>query len=677
MRPDSLGMWWRDEPPVKKTKEVKKCVPPEPVWLRDDYLPGIEEAKAFNVPLMSDHDLWVAYQEKHKLLFDVEVYWNYFCVSFASYTTGKVIYFEITDLTLTGASLEEKDKTKLFWILENFTIVSFNGNNYDLPMLALALAGKTTEEIKKATNQIIIEEWRASDVLKMAKVRPLKELDHIDLIEVAPLQGSLKTYGGRLHTPRMQDLPFHPEKHLTLQQMAIVRYYNVNDLTHTGFLLAALKEQIELREVMGRETGLDLRSKSDAQMAEAVIAHQLHQMTGKRPVKPEIEIGTTYHYRIPHFIRFESPLMRWALDVIRQAPFVVAFHGSIDMPETVAALHLKIGGNVYRMGIGGLHSSEKNVVYRAGTDYVIEDRDVTSYYPQIIINQGLYPVHLGPAFLKKYSEITLRRISAKSGGQKEIADSLKIVVNGTFGKLGSKWSIFYSPDLLIQVTITGQLALLMLIERLELAGISIISANTDGVVIKCPRELKPTMATIVKQWEIETGFQTEDTHYSGYYARDVNNYIAVKLPDKKTGKVGIKSKGAYANPWNDPKLAYFRMHKNPVTTVCLDAVEDLLAHFKPIEETIRSCKDIRRFVSVRKVKGGAVKNGQYLGSVIRWYYAEGESGEIIYASSGKKVPKSDGAKPLMQLPDRLPEDINYSYYIEETERILRDIGYSA
>jgi hypothetical protein len=209
-----------------------------------------------------------------------------------------------------------------------------------------------------------------------------------------------------------------------------------------------------------------------------------------------------------------------------------------------------------------------------------------------------------------------------------------------------------------------------------LAGISIISANTDGVVIKCPTELKPTMAAIVKQWEIETGFQTEDTHYSGYYARDVNNYIAVKLPDKKTGKVGIKSKGAYANPWNDPKLAYFRMHKNPVTTVCLDAVEDLLAHFKPIEETIRSCKDIRRFVSVRKVKGGAVKNGQYLGSVIRWYYAEGESGEIVYASSGKKVPKSDGAKPLMQLPDKLPEDINYSYYIEETERILRDIGYN-
>ncbi len=34
----------------------------------------------------------------------------------------------------------------------------------------------------------------------------------------------------------------------------------------------------------------------------------------------------------------------------------------------------------------------------------------------------------------------------------------------------------------IKVTINGQLFLLMLIEKLELAGIHIISANTDGIV---------------------------------------------------------------------------------------------------------------------------------------------------------------------------------------------------
>ncbi|KKS65278.1 MAG: hypothetical protein UV34_C0020G0001, partial [Parcubacteria group bacterium GW2011_GWB1_42_6] len=41
---------------------------------------------------------------------------------------------------------------------------------------------------------------------------------------------------------------------------------------------------------------------------------------------------------------------------------------------------------------------------------------------------------------------------------------------------------------MIQVTITGQLALLMLIERLELCGVPVISANTDGLVVECPRD---------------------------------------------------------------------------------------------------------------------------------------------------------------------------------------------
>ena len=41
--------------------------------------------------------------------------------------------------------------------------------------------------------------------------------------------------------------------------------------------------------------------------------------------------------------------------------------------------------------------------------------------------------------------------------------SKKIQINGSFGKLGSKYSLLYAPDLLLQTTITGQLALLMLI----------------------------------------------------------------------------------------------------------------------------------------------------------------------------------------------------------------------
>jgi hypothetical protein len=104
-------------------------------------------------------------------------------------------------------------------------------------------------------------------------------------------------------------------------------------------------------------------------------------------------------------------------------------------------------------------------------------------------------------------------------------------------------------------------------------------------------------------------------------------------------------------------------------------VEALLTKNVPVADTIRSCKDIRKFISVRKVKGGAVKNGEYLGVAIRWYYATEQTGEMVYASSGNKVPRSDGAKALLELPEQFPEDVDFDWYESEANSILRDIAY--
>lgn len=670
MRPDSAGFWWRDEPPVKKKKKVQeKRTPPKPFWLDPGYLPPDELPPLPHV--MNDADLAAAHRRKDRLLFDVESYWNYFIVTFMSYATGAIVYFELTG---TGATLARYQQDKLNWILAHFNIVGFNSHSYDIPIVTLAAAGCSCETMKKASNEIILQGWRPGDVLRPRKVKRLKEIDHIDLIEVAPLDGSLKTYGGRLFTPRMQDLPFHPEATLTVGQIDVVRKYNTNDLIHTAFLLQALQEQIKLREIMSMEFHQDLRSKSDAQVAEAVIGNEWKRLNaGEWPKAPVIEPGTAYLYKVPSFLQFASPLLQWALEIIRTTQFTVAQHGSIEMPKSVADLHLQIGSNVYRMGLGGLHSSETISGHVAGADFIISDRDVTSYYPQIILNQGLYPKHLGQSFLRIYGRIVERRLAAKKRDKKHPdVESLKIVVNGTFGKTGSKYSIFYSPDILIQVTLTGQLALLMLIERLEIVGIQVVSANTDGVVIKCRRDQEALLNEIIQQWEKETCLPTEETRYDGYYTRDVNNYIAVK-----EGKTGIKAKGVFLNPWNDPKLAIFRLHKNPVNTVTLEAIEALLTKAIPVDTTIRSCTDVRKFTALRKVTGGAVCGDKFLGKVIRWYQATGQQPEIIYAKNGNKVPASSGARPLMQLPQELPTDIDYDWYIKETHAALVDIGYEA
>lgn len=660
MRKDSIGLFWQDLPPEKKAKAEKVVrVPPVPVWLDPGYLPELDEAVAFNVRLMSDSELLAKSQERDLLIMDIECYYNYFLIVFMSNSTGKVVFEEMrADGSINVA--------KVKWIIENFTVITFNGNSYDMPMLALALAGLNCAQLKLASDILIVERAYASLVLKVNKVKKLST-DHIDLIEVSPLRASLKIYGGRLHVPRMQDLPFHPSTMLSSDQMAIIRWYCVNDTVNTAFLLASLREELDLRVALSKEYKTDLRSKSDAQIAEAIIVKEVAKINGDRIKAPEIAPGTIYRYEVPKFVSFETPLMKSALSVIANADLVVSDSGSIKLPPEIKSLRLKIGSGVYRMGIGGLHSSEKKVTLHSTAEYKLKDRDVVSYYPNIILNLLLYPKHLGIAFLRVYRTLVAKRLRAKAEKRKTDAGTLKIVINGTFGKLGSMFSDVYAPDLLIQVTISGQLALLMLIERLELAGIRVVSANTDGVVSYIHVSQETLFQDIVKQWERDTRFETEETDYKSLYIRDVNNYIAVK-PNNE-----VKEKGAFANPWATNSHTEI-LKKNPTCTICIEAVEAFLINGVPIAKTITQSQDVRKFITIRTADGGAVKDGVYLGKAIRWYYATDSGGEIIYAKNGHLVPDSEGAKPLMQLPKTMPLDVDYAKYEARAYKMLESLG---
>ena len=653
-------MFWDDTPPPKPPpKEKQKRTPPPRTWEEPDYLPGLEEALAFNVELFTDAELVAATYARERLVFDIECYPNYFLVAFRSLTSRKLVYFELSPL-------HDLDVSKLAWIVNSFCIVGFNSYGYDLPLIALALAGKDNRQLQHATEEIILRNERAADVLRQYKVKAL-HVNHIDLIEVAPLRASLKLYAGRLHAQRMQDLPFKPGTVLSPDQAAIVRWYCVNDLNSTDLLYRELEEQVRLRETLGMQYGIDLRSRSDAQIAEAVISHEVAKLNGMRSRRVEIPPGTVFAYTVPPFIRYASDTLNWTLGMVRQARFVIAENGEVGLPPELKDLAIPIGGCVYRMGIGGLHSSETRVAHFADENTALLDFDVTSYYPAIILNQGLYPDALGTAFLKVYRQIVDRRIHAKRVNDKVSADSLKITINGTFGKFGSPYSILYSPcNGVIQITLTGQLALLMLIERFELSGIPVVSANTDGVIVKCPTARVTEAQAIVAIWARDTGFDTEETRYRAVFSRDVNNYIAVK-EDGST-----KVKGAYAELGSRGNT---RLSKNPTGLICTDAVLAFLTTGKPVGQTIRECRDIRRFVVVRSVTGGAVKDGTHLGKSIRWYYAIGEQGEIIYAKNGNMVPRSTGGKPCMLLPDVFPEDVDFTWYEAEATKMLWELAY--
>lgn len=661
---DSIGIFWQDIEEVRVPKPPPpKRTPPARTWEEPDYLPDLDEALAFAPPLMTEEELFNAFLKRERLVFDVEIYPNYLLIAFRSLVSGKVIYFEKRQ----GGAF---DKEKVLWIMQNFITVGFNTAFFDVPMVTLAIAGLDCDKLKLCADRLIKGGEKPFQVLRSFKVKK-GGFDNIDLIKVAPLAASLKLYNGRLHGRKMQDLPFKPDVVLTENHIAIVRHYCIgSDLDATALLYSNLEEQVKLRERIGEEYRTDLRSKSDAQVAESVIATEVLRRNFHKPERPEIAPGTAYKYKLPRFIEYKTELLNGVARAIAGADFVVGAKGAVISPPELQDASFQIGETTYRMGIGGLHSCEKRAAHYADDEFVLLDRDVTSYYPSIILNLELYPQHIGPSFLDVYRDLVRRRVAAKKAGDNITADALKISVNGIFGKLGNKWSVVYSPDLLMQVTVTGQLSLLMLIEAIELAGISVVSANTDGFVIKCPRARREELNAIVAAWEKQTNFVTEETEYDALFSRDVNNYIAVK-PDGKT-----KTKGAYANPWSDKKLSIFRFHKNPMATITIDAALKYLTESAPISETIRTCRDMTKFCCVRTVKGGAVKDGFYLGKAIRWYYAKGyETGEIVYAMTGNKVPRSEGACPLLVLPDEFPEDVDFDWYESEANEILKQIGF--
>ena len=452
---------------------------------------------------------------KQTLVLDLEVYRDYFLAGFLNAETGNVRHFEM----FIGHPLNAQSIRN---ILDQYRVISFNGTKYDGPMLSAALKGATCEQIKTLSDKIIV-----NNLQPWSLGIPEMCWDHIDIFEVAPGMASLKIYGGRLHCPKLQDLPIEPSASISPKDREDLKTYNVNDLQTTLALFEKLKPQIELREQMSKVYGLDLRSKSDAQIAEAVICKQVGIALGETVKRPEVPAGTRFRYTPPPFIKFTTKPLRDLLETVRELEFLVPEGGNVQMPKELEKSKIQIGDGVYRLGIGGLHSSEQTVSHYADDETELTDTDVRSYYPMIILNCGLAPEHMGAAFTRTYRDLVDQRLKAKDAGNTVGADSLKIVVNGSFGKLGSKWSKLYAPRLLIQTTITGQLALLMLIEGLEQFGIAVVSANTDGVMIKCPKTLCAVRDAEIASWERATGFETETKQYKSLHSRDVNNYIAI------------------------------------------------------------------------------------------------------------------------------------------------------
>ena len=559
------------------------------------------------------------------MFLDCEVYPNYFlcCIKH-----DKFYNFEIYNDKVSS----NFDKLKL--IMESYESIGFNILKYDFPIIQKAIENKSNQAIKQLSDEII----------NGARIYPPKNWKAVDLIEPAPAVGvSLKMYQGRLHYHNLQDLPIDPDTILSPEQVKDIQSYCRNDINATIALYETIKPRIELRREISKTNAIDVNSRSDAQIAEAILKLKL-----KNVYRDESNITNSFKYTPPAFIKFKSKEFNNFLDIVKNTTFKPNEKGKILLPKELAQ-ELVYNNNGYQLGIGGIHSTkDKTVSYYADNDTQIIDKDVTSYYPSIIINNNYYPEHLGGKFLEVYKDIYTTRLQAKKEGDKNIADSYKIVLNGSFGKLGSVYSFLYSPKMLIHTTLTGQLSLLMLIEKLEDFNIPVISANTDGIT--CQVKDQTLFDKICKMWEDKTSFILEDTYYKSIHYRDVNNYIAITTDNQ------VKRKGCYAET---------SLMKSPQYQVIYDSIVENLLNGTAIHEYINNCYNITKFITIRRITGGGIWRGKNIGKVVRWF--KSKDGEpILYAKNGNKVATSDNAYVCLDLSERnLLRRIDKEWYIDE------------
>lgn len=376
--------------------------------------------------------------------------------------------------------------------------------------------------------------------------------------------------------------------------------YNDNDVYIVAELIRMNQEEVLLRYRISEEYKVDVYSSSRSTIADKVIVKLYSKFTGLHP-KAFIDTKTIRRKILvseilSDKIAFSTPELNDILSDIRSLT-LRGEKGEFDREFTFM-------GTSYTIATGGLHSNEIPAVYVENSDSIIVDRDVASYYPNMIRSLKVCQKHLIPkAWFRIADTIVDERLEHKHLAKDKSLDvmerdkhataaaCLKIVANaGIFGKMGSEKSFLCDKKAMYQVTINGQLFLLMLIEKLELAGIHVISANTDGIVTIVPRELEQTADDICHWWEKHLGLELEFTYYTKYVTEGVNSYLTVKRGGSS------KFKGRM-----NPKMFLEDLSKGYNSPIVAKCVTEYFINGTPVMETLRNAKSILDFCRTQNV----------------------------------------------------------------------------
>jgi hypothetical protein len=586
--------------------------------------------------------------------------------------------YDHTDYYWVGYNNLRFDSQVVQWILEN----SEQWHELGALEITQKISDKAGDVIHDANFEVLPEYSEHKLILKQLDLFKINHYDNKNR------RVSLKRLEFEMDLENIEEMPIDHRSNMSKEDIELVKQYCYNDVfaTHefykvtTGDCTHPLykgNNQIELRLDIQQEFGIPCLNYSDSKIGDEMIKKfyclekgiEYKELPKKGYFRKEIKVRDC----IAPYVEFQTTELKQFLKRIKGLKLGLMD----DFKETISFY-----GNNYTFAKGGLHTENGPKIFEADEENFIIDWDVSSYYPAIIINNGRYPHHLGKEFLAGYKKMFEKRLELKPLAKKDkrikgIVGALKLAVNSVYGKSSDMQSWIYDRQLTMFTTITGELSLLMLIEKYELAGINIISANTDGVTIRIHKDKLNDMHEINYWWGQVTNYELERADYQKIIFSTVNDYLAIKTDGD------VKKKGDF--------LTDFELHKNKSARVCAIALEHYFVHNTPIEHTIRNHANIYDFCLRQK----ASKDFHYEGvdkvsgkkniynKLIRYYVSK--KGEKLLKvknedcdTNAADISQVEAGEWVMHVcnhltPDHPLDNINFDYYIERANRIVHKI----
>ena len=463
-------------------------------------------------------------------------------------------------------------------------------------------------------------------------------------------------------------------------------HYNKNDVYLVCEIARQKPDEIKLRYSLGAAFNLNLLCAARSTIADKLLNKFYAERSGLhieafKDLRTNRTALSFNKIIFPH-IKFKTKQLQ---DLLEDMKKVVIYRTNKDS----FVREITFYGTTYTLATGGIHTQDKPVVLSSTKDYVYVHHDYTSYYPSIMISYKVVPEHLNKeVFVKMVDYFKQTRVKCKHAKKEDgfvipgvhnklAAEALKIVINAIYGKYGYENFWLYDRLAQMRVTINGQLMTMTLCESLELAGIHVVSANTDGIVIKLPYDKVDIYNQICNEWNDTNKMSADDEHYKVLVSMNVNNYFDIQEDDT------IEYKGAL-----DPKQYLKDLKKGYDMPIVAKAVFEYFAHDTPVMETLRNHKDILDFCKTQNVGKQfevvyqKVENGKVIDvhsqRHVRFYVST--KGVIIMKENVNSNQRSvlASGKPVIILnklddKDISLRNIDYKYYYEEAYKIINPI----